>query len=358
LGAIRYNFERVNSIAGDRPVLAVVKADGYGHGAVQISRTLLGAGAHGLAVAYLEEALEIREAGISAPVIVLFGLPADKVSYCFDYNLTPVVWSVEQASALSGEATRRSSSITLHIKIDTGMGRLGLHPGEAVESIVRIIDMPGLAVEGILSHFSDADLASADVADAQLELFRSVDSKLQDRGIRIRFRHMANSAAVISFRASLLDMVRPGLMLYGYNPVPEQSDLDLRPAMTVKSTVISVKRVPTGTPVSYGRTFCTKRESLIATMAAGYADGFSTALSNRGRVIVRGKIAPVVGRVCMDLAMLDVTEVDGVSVGDKVTLIGEEAGHGCWADAMAGLAGTIPYEILTSIGKRVTRVYQ
>ncbi len=342
---------------GDRPVLAVVKADGYGHGAVQVSRTLLKAGAHGLAIACLEEALELREAGITAPIVVLFGLPPDKVSYCFDYNLIPVVWSVDQARVLSKEATRRSSSITLHVKIDTGMGRLGLHPGEAVESVVKIIDLPGLVVEGILSHFSDADLASTNVAEAQLELFRLVASKLQDMGIRILFRHMANSAAVLRFRESFLDMVRPGLMLYGYDPVSGQSDVNLRPAMTIKSTLISVKRVPSGTPVSYGRTFCTKRESLIATMAAGYADGFSTALSNCGRVIVRGKIAPVVGRVCMDLTMLDVTEVDGVSAGDEVILVGKKEGYELWADTMAELAGTIPYEILTSVGKRVKRVY-
>lgn len=319
---------------------------------------MLEAGAYALAVAYLEEALEIREAGIVAPVVVLFGLLPDNASYFFDYNLIPVVWNLDQACALSQEATRRSSRITLHIKIDTGMGRLGFHPGEAVASIARIIGMPGLVIEGILSHFSDADLASTNVAGAQLELFRLVDSELQGRGIQIRFRHIANSAAVIRFRESFLDMVRPGLMLYGYNPVPGQKDLDLRPAMTIKSTLISIKRVPSGTPVSYGRTFCTKRESLIATMAVGYADGFSTALSNRGLVIVRGKIAPVVGRVCMDLTMVDVTEVDGVSVGDEVILVGKKEGHALWADTMAGLAGTIPYEILTSVGKRVKRVYE
>ncbi len=343
---------------GNRSILAVVKADGYGHGAIQVSRTLLEAGAHALAVAYIEEALEIREAGITAPVMVLFGVPSDKVSYFFDYNLTPVVWSLDQACALSQEATRRSSRIPIHIKIDTGMGRLGFNPGEAVESIAKITEMPGLAVEGVLSHFSDAELTDTNVSKAQLELFQLVSSKLQDRGIRIRFRHMANSAAIIRFNNSFLDMVRPGLMLYGYNPVPgKQSDVDLRPAMTIKSTLISLKHVKSGTSISYGRTFCTKRESLIATMAVGYADGFSTALSNRGSVIVRGKIAPVVGRVCMDLTMVDVTEVDGVSTGDEVILVGEEEGHKLWADTMAEIVETIPYEILTSVGKRVKRVY-
>lgn len=349
----------MRSKTGNRPVLAVVKADAYGHGAIQVSKTLLAEGAYGLAVAYLEEAVELREAGIKAPIVVLFGVDSSEVGAILEFGLTPVVWSTELAAQISREAVSRSTPTPVHVKVDTGMGRVGIQCDSALENISKIALMPGLDVEGIFSHFSDADLADPEVANEQLERFNQVCAGIAEKGIPIRFRHIANSAAVIRFPESVLDMARPGLMLYGYHPAPELSPMGLKPAMSVDVRIVDLKRVAPGTPVSYARTWRAERESLIATVSIGYADGYSRSFSNNGHMLVRGGIAPVVGRVCMDLTMLDVTEIPDTSVGDRVTVMGQSGARSLWADALADRAGTIPYEILTSVGngKRLRRAY-
>jgi len=321
-----------------------------------VSKTLIDAGAHGLAVAYIDEAVELRDAGITSPVILLFGCEHRYARDIFEFGLTPVVWSVGQAQSLSQEAVRLGKSINVHVKVDTGMGRVGISPEMAVRTVSEISSMPGVVVEGLMSHFSDADLADPDSSREQLASFNRVSAEIAG-SLRVRFRHLANSAAVVNLPETHLDMVRPGLMLYGYNPAPLVSGIELEPAMTVTARIVALKRVQPGTGIGYGRTFRTKRESLIATIAIGYADGFRRHLSNSGSVLYDGQRAPVVGRVCMDLTMIDMTGIGGASVGDAVTVIGSSGGGSIWADEMAGLAGTIPYEILTCFGRRVKRVY-
>lgn len=337
-------------------MLAVVKADAYGHGAVAVAETLVEEGAEALAVAYLPEALELRQSGIRGPILVLFGAEPSGVRAFFDDHLIPVVWSMEQARAFSSEARRRGSRLPIHIKVDTGMGRVGLQPEDAITRIGEIAALPGIEVEGLLSHFSDADLAEPAIADRQVEVFRKIIASLAARSIRPRACHMANSAAVIRYPAAHFDMVRPGLMLYGYNPIADFKGPELRPVLSLTTQVLAVKTVPAGTPISYGRTWKTPRKSRIATIGIGYADGYSRRFSNQGEVLLRGRRAPVVGRVCMDLTMIDVTEIADVGPGDPVTLIGRDGDRECWADDLARKIDTIPYEILTSLGKRVRRV--
>lgn len=308
-------------------------------------------------MAHLEEALELRNAGLSCPLVLLFGLEPSAVAEVVHHNLTPVIWSVPQAEVLSAEASRTGRRIPVHIKLDTGMGRVGLLPEAAVGTILQISGLPGIAVEGLSSHFSDAELENPAVVQDQVGVFTRVSEGLAKEGVSIPLKHMANSAAVIRFPTAHFDMVRPGLMLYGYSPAPDLEEAGLRPAMRVSTRVIAIKRVSPGTPISYGRTYRTSRESLIATLSVGYADGYSRALSNKGRVLVGGTEVPVVGRVCMDLTMVDVTEAGPVQVGDEAILIGESENTKLWADRVAELAGTIPYEILTSVGRRVRRVY-
>ncbi|MBI5141390.1 MAG: alanine racemase [Nitrospirae bacterium] len=357
LGAIKRNFKKASAIASGRPVLAVVKADAYGHGAIEASKTLVDAGAHGLAVAYPDEAVELRNAGIAKPIVLLFGCEPQSVCDIFKHSLTPVVWSIEQAKSLSAEAVRLGKSVNVHVKIDTGMGRVGILPDMAVKTVSEISSMPGVLVEGLMSHLSDADLADPDSAREQLAVFNRISAEIAGKGVNIRFRHLANSAAVLNLPETHLDMVRPGLMLYGYNPAPLVSNITLEPVMTVTARIVAMKRVPTGTTIGYGRTFRAERESLIATIAIGYADGFRRHLSNSGSVLYNGQRVPVVGRVCMDLTMIDMTDTRGVSVGDEVIVLGSSGSESIGADEMAGLAGTIPYEILTCFGRRVKRIY-
>jgi len=308
-------------------------------------------------VAHLEEAIELRHAGITCPVFLLFGLEPDGASEILQHDLTPVIWSLEQAEVLSAEACRAGRTLSVHVKVDTGMGRVGILPENAQKEICQIHNLPGLTVEGLSSHFSDAELEDPDVAAEQVALFARVALGLEKAGLDLPFKHMANSAAVIRFPDAHFTMVRPGLMLYGYNPVSAFEPLDIRPVMRLSTRVIAIKTVPQGTPISYGRTFRAPRVSRIATISVGYADGFFRTLSGKGRVLIQGQEVPVVGRVCMDLTMVDITEIGPVQVGDEAILIGESDHVKLWADRVAEMAGTIPYEILTSVGTRVKRVY-
>ena len=335
-----------------------MKADAYGHGAVEVSRALVQEGVEGLAVAWTGEALELREAGLDGPIVVLFGAEKATVPLFFEHRLTPVLWDEETAQAFSAEAVRRGGRpVPVHVKVDTGMGRLGMSAEGAVERVCRIAALPGVVVEGLLSHFSDADLVEPAIADEQVRLFRRVREGAARQGVRPRYGHLANSAAVIRYPDAHFEMVRPGLMLYGYNPIPGYPGVDLRPVMSVETRVVAVKEVPKGTAVSYGRTWRAPRRSRIATIGIGYADGYSRLFSSGADVIVEGRRAPVVGRVCMDLTLIDVTELPEVRPGQRVTLLGGTGAAVVDADELAARAGTIPYEILTGIGRRVRRVY-
>ncbi len=357
LAAIRYNLKRVRRCVGRKKVLAVVKANAYGHGNIEVARCLTEMGVAMLGVAYLEEGLALREAGLKSPILILTGISSGQVPEVVRYRLTPTLFDRTMLAALNRYAKRYKKRVDIHIKIDTGMGRLGLTPEDALAFVHEAMDLEGIRVEGILTHFADADLADLSFAEKQLEKMRVVWECLRRKGLRIPYCHIANSAAIMHYPKSPFNLVRPGLMLYGYSPLQGETALQLQPAMQLKTRVISIKKVPSGVPISYGRTFVTKRESLIATLSLGYADGYPRLLSNRGVMIAKGRRVPVVGRVCMDMTMIDATEVSGLAAGDWVTAIGSEGKEAIWADELARLTDTIPYEILCGIGDRIPRRY-
>jgi alanine racemase len=357
LGAVCKNLRTVKALSGNRAIIATVKADAYGHGAIEVSRTLVRAGADYLAVAFTEEARKLREAGINAPLIVLFDPDIDDV---LKYNLIPVLSDIKSAHSVAKEAEKRGVRIPVHLKVDTGMGRLGL-ADYPVKAILDIATLKGIIIEGIMSHFSEADLADPSFAKLQIDAFTKLRTELLQNGLDVKLFHIANSAAVLSIPESHLDAVRPGLMLYGYSPLQKSETIsqktELVPVMTAKARFISLRRLCAGTPISYARTFVTKRESLIGVIAVGYADGFSTRFSNNAEVLVKGRRAPVVGRVCMDLTMVDLTDIDEVTEDDEAVIIGRQGSESIGAEDLARRIGTIPYEILTSLGSRAKRKY-
>jgi len=358
LQSLSHNFNEVMHRADGRKILAVVKAQAYGHGALGVSRHLVELGADMLGVALIEEGSELRAAGIEAPILVMGAVFPEQAETIAGLGLTPVVYDMKIARAVAEAAQKQKTKVAVHVKIDTGMGRIGIPPAAAEDFIVDLVNLRGITVQGMMTHFADADLRDKRFASKQMDIFESLLKKLDSRGIAIPLRHAANSAAVLDYRQALFTMVRPGLMLYGYNPLEGQAaGADLRPVLSLVTRIAFLKKVPAGLPISYGRTFVTKRESMIATIPIGYADGYSRGLSNRGEAIVRGVRVPVVGRVCMDMTMLDVTEVPAVSEGDEVVLIGSQGDERITADDIAVKTGTISYEVLCGISSRVPRVY-
>ncbi len=361
LSALLHNFQTIKNNVTDRHIIPVVKADAYGHGSIEISRLLQKQGVEYLAVAFTGEARILRESGINCQIIILFDRDAGE---CIDLNLIPVIHSVESASIFSKEAEKRNTHLNVHVKIDTGMGRLGLAGEQIIDELLTISKMPGIEITGILSHFSEADLKDRTFAFHQLNKFISLRNTLSANLNRYIFSYMANSAAVISFPEAYLDAVRPGIMLYGYSPLSYDISPDdqrfydkLIPVMSIKTKILSLRNVPEGTPVSYGRTFITKRQSRIGVIPIGYADGFSRLFSNNAEVLVRGKRVPVVGRVCMDMTMIDVTDIDDVKEDDEVIIIGSQGNEKITACELAERANTITYEILTSLGSKARRIY-
>jgi alanine racemase len=371
LSAIAHNLGVVRKTTDNRPVIAVVKADAYGHGAVGVSKKLLQEGIPYLAVAYVSEAKMLRDEGITAPIIVLFD--GDDRDAFFDLALIPVVYSKETAASLSSEAMKRKTVKQIHIKIDTGMGRLGFHGDTVVEDIMAISGMPGIEIEGLLSHFSEADLSDRSYARLQLERFNAIQKTLSEKLGKKVFAHFANSAAVLTLRDAYFDAVRPGIMLYGYSPIGQKQNppvppleekdraginhMSLIPSMTIKSKVLCVRNIPAETPISYGRTFVTKRQSRVGVIPLGYADGYSRSFSNNAEMLVKGTRVPVVGRVCMDLTMVDLTEAGDVERNDEVVILGRQGREAITAEELASRANTISYEILTSLGNRARRTY-
>jgi alanine racemase len=371
LSAVAHNLNVVRKTINNRPVIAVVKADAYGHGAVGVSRKLLQEGVSCLAVAYVSEARTLRDEGIAAPIIVLFD--GDETEAFFDLSLIPVVYSKETAASLSSEALKRKTVKKIHVKLDTGMGRLGLHGDTLIEDITALSEMPGIEIEGLLSHFSEADLADRSYALLQLERFNGVQKALSGILKKNVFAHFANSAAVLTLRDAYFDAVRPGIMLYGHSPISkkqnppgpllenegnaELNQMSLIPAMTIKSKILCIRDIPADTPISYGRTFMTKRRSRIGVIPLGYADGYCRSFSNNAEMLVKGTRVPVVGRVCMDLTMVDLTDAGTVEKNDEVVILGRQGREAITAEELASRAGTISYEILTSLGNRARRTY-
>jgi alanine racemase len=373
LGAIARNVRELRRRTDPKAcVMAVVKADGYGHGAVEVARTALASGAEWLGVARLPEAIPLREAGFDAPILVFGYTPPAEAGRLIDLDLRQSVYSLAAAQAYSTAAAAAGKRIRVHLKVDTGMGRLGMVPaalsepkaGDAVgEKLIRettaIARLPGLETEGIFTHFAASDSADTTSAERQLALFLEVLSGLRAAGLEFAVRHAANSAAVIALPDSHLDLVRPGIAVYGLRPSDEidLSGISLEPAMALKARIIHLKSVPAGTGISYGMTYRTPAPTVIATIPAGYADGYRRLFSSKGEMLVRGRRVPVVGRVCMDLTMLDVGAVPGVQVEDEVVILGRQGEAVLSADDLAAALGTINYEIVCDVSARVTRVH-
>lgn len=340
-------------------IMAVVKADAYGHGAAETARAALEAGASKLAVAMPEEGVQLRQAGLEAPILVFGYSPPKLVDLFLEYRLTPTLFDLDTAKAYSECLVRRGERISVHIEVDTGIGRVGAPFVNALDFIESAAAMPGINLEGLFTHFAAADEADRAFTDFQLSCFRRILDECAKRGLPIPLRHAANSAAAIAYPKAWYDMIRLGISLYGCYPLsgPQGAEIDLRPALSLKSRIIFLKEVPPGTPIGYGCTYRTTGQALIATVPIGYADGFARRFSNSARVLVRGEFAPVVGRVSMDQITIDVTGVPGVARGDEVVIYGRQGNHRITVEEAAEAIGTISYELLCAVGKRVPRFY-
>ncbi|OGP77154.1 MAG: alanine racemase [Deltaproteobacteria bacterium RBG_16_49_23] len=359
LKALAFNYRQLRKrVPGGAKILAVVKADAYGHGALPVSLKLEKMGVEYLGVAIPEEGVELRKGGVKAPILIFGGIFQGDAEEIIRYGLTPVVFDLESLKLLSKAAEKRKKKARVHIKVDTGMGRLGV-PFELFPDFLKDLKKyPHIEIEGFLSHFSMTD-GEESYTSYQWEKYQEALAMVREFEISSRYLHMASSATLTAFPSYAENLVRPGIMLYGSYPSPVFERLiELKPVMTLKTRIHFLKSVPMGARISYGGTFVTRRESLIATLPVGYADGYSARLSNQGEVLIRGKRAPVVGRVCMDLIMADVTDIPGVSKGDEAILIGRQGRERITADEIARKIGSIPYEILCLIGKRVPRVYR
>jgi len=362
LDCIEHNIKEIKRYVGKKTsVMAVVKADAYGHGVMQTAKTLLNNGADCLAVSMLDEALQLRNNGIEAPILVLSYTDPKRADEIVINNITQTIFSHDLAIALSDASERLGKRVKIHIKIDTGMTRVGFMPGySAVKNVVQISQLPGLILEGLYTHFASADETDKTYTKMQFEKFTSIWNELNRIGIFIPIKHVANSAAIIDCPEMHLNMVRPGVILYGLYPSSDvnRAAINLKPAMTLKANVILVKAVEKNISISYGRIFTTKRESKIATLPIGYADGYSRTLSEKARVLINGEYANVVGRICMDQCMIDVTDIKhNVLTGDEVVLFGAQKDKSISIEEISEKTGTINYETVCIIGKRIPRVY-
>ncbi|MGM0788403.1 MAG: alanine racemase, partial [Thermodesulfobacteriota bacterium] len=366
LAAVSQNIRNLKSaLAEGTRLMAVVKADAYGHGAVPVAKEVLAAGADCLAVARIGEAVELRHAGIKCPILIFGRTEPSLTSRLMAHDLTQTVFSLNEASAMSERARAAGGKLRIHVKVDTGMGRLGVLAGggrrfeDSVGEIDAISRLQGLDAEGIYTHFATADESDKTNAGRQFDLFRKIVAHLCDRGVGFALRHAANSAALLDMPETHLDMVRPGISIYGHYPSGKTTKLgvELTPAMSVRARIIHLKEVGPGFKVSYGWTAETTEKTVIATVAAGYADGFFRLLSSRGAMLVRGRRAPVIGRVCMDNTMIDVGHVPEAAIGDTVLIFGREGCKEIPAEELAGYVGTINYEVLSRISPRVPRIY-
>ena len=359
LDAIAYNARGLKRLIGEKTkLMAVVKANGYGHGAVPVAEVALDNGASSLAVHRTLEGVQLRQAGITAPVLIMgYTLPAEAETIV-RWDLTPTVNTLEQAQALSIAASHQGKVLPVHVKVDTGLGRFGLLPEEAANFIRAISELPGLTLEGIYTHFAVADAADKAYTLQQFEIYLEVVKGLEEAGFTVPIKHVASSSAALDLPEMHLDMVRCGIALYGLRPSDEvQPTISLCPAMTLKSRVARVRTLPTGSSISYGCTYTTTEPTRVALVPVGYGDGYHRLLSNRGQVLIRGQRAPIVGRVCMDQFVVRVSDIANVQQDDEVVLLGRQGDDEISAEEVATWTGTINYEVTTSILPRVTRVY-
>ncbi len=360
LSATAYNIRRIKEIVGPRvEVMAVVKAEAYGHGALEVARTVVQSGATWLGVAALNEAITLRQASIAAPILVLGWTPGWLARQAIEYDVACAAFDVDTAGAFSRAAQEIGRTARIHLKVNTGMNRLGLMPDEAADVIQQINAMEGLSVEGVFTHFARADESDPAYTYRQIDCFKQVLSEVERRGIAIPIRHAANSPGILRFPESHFDMVRPGIILHGLHPSDEAPvPSDFRPAMTLKTMVAQVQTLPPESPISYGGKYVTQGYERIAVLPIGYADGFRRGPHNYGDVLVRGRRAPIVGRVCMDQCMISVTHISDVARGDEVVLIGAQGGDRIRAEDAARHMGTHNYETVSTLMARVPRVYR
>jgi len=355
LNNLTFNFKQIKKlIEPQTKVMACVKSDAYGHGLVAIAKKLQALNADFLGVATLEEAITLRKARISLPILILGLIQKKDIKLLFKYRLRPTVCSEDLAYALNKKAARKNSPFRIHIKIDTGMGRIGLLYKEASGFIKKIHKLKFINIEGVFTHLACADINRAFTLH-QIKIFGELISELNNEGIHIPLLHAANSMGIIGYKESHFNMVRPGLVLYGLYP-KESLDIKLKPVLSLKTEVIYLKRVPKKSGISYGHTYITKKDANIATLPIGYGDGYPRSLSNKAPVLIRGKRFKISGRVCMDQVMVDVGD-SSVKLGDEVLLIGSQGKNKITTEELANLAGTIPYEIVCGLGNRIPKIY-
>ena len=360
LETLEFNYRQIQKrIPKGAKILGVVKADAYGHGALPISLKLEKLGVEYLGVAFSDEGVELRKGGVRTPILIMGGIYPEDVDRVFRFDLTPVVFQKESLQLLSKEAERRRKKVRVHLKVDTGMGRLGVPMNLWSIFLKELKRFPKIEIEGILSHFSMTDEDGGSFSHYQWREFQKALAMAKEIGISYKYLHMANSATLTAFPAYSGNLVRPGIMLYGSYPSPAfQNLIKLKSIMNLKTRILFLKKVPPGRKISYGGTFITERESLIATLPIGYADGYNRQLSNQGEVLIRGRRAPVVGKVCMDYIMVDVTDIPNVNTRDEVILMGRQGKEQITADEIAEKINSISYEVLCFIGKRVPRIYK
>lgn len=360
LDAISYNVQTFQRHVGEKvKIIAVVKANAYGHGAAPVARAALAAGAKMLAVHRAIEGVELRRAGIQAPILVMGYTPPDGAALVVENHLTPSLMTLEFAQALSARAAALGATAPVHVKIDTGMNRYGLQPPEALDFLRQLVTLPGLALEGLFTHFATADWEDLQYTRQQLAVFRQVRQSAEQAGIHIPLVHAANSAATMRLPEAHFDAVRPGIAMYGMDPSDQWPPVfEIRPALSLKSTVSRVRTLPAGAGVSYSRTYVTPQPTLAALVPVGYGDGYHRILSNQSQVLIRGAHCPLMGRVCMDQFVVDASAAPEVQQDDEVVLVGAQGGERIRAEEVARLAGTINYEVTTSLLPRVARVYK
>lgn len=362
LDAIEYNMEMMHKNTREGvSMISVIKTDGYGHGAVQIARMLEPKDyIWGYAVATLDEAVVLRKRGIKKPILVLGCIFPDQWEAAITHEIRFTVYTKEMAEGISELAGKLGKDAYVHIKLDTGMSRLGfLIQEESAESITEITRLPGLIMEGIFTHFAKADETDKTFTNKQYEGYLWMKKRLEENGVTFQYYHCCNSAGIIDVKEANLDLVRAGISTYGLYPSEEveKENVPLKPALELVSHVAHVKWVDEGTPVSYGGTYITKRRTRIATIPVGYGDGYPRSLSNKGYVLIHGKEAPILGRVCMDQFMVDVTEIEDVAFGDVVTLVGENEGAHLPVEVLSDLSGRFNYEFVCDLGKRIPREF-
>lgn len=348
-----------NKLPDQTALMAVVKANAYGHGAIKVARNALLTGASWLGVAIPEEGAELREAGIKEPILILGAVEPSQIDLIVRYRLQPCVFSYDVLEELNRQAMKLGQNIGVHVKIDTGMGRIGLRDEDEILRFCSIIkEMESVYLDGVFTHFAAADDPSPNYTYMQMERFNKIVTSLRNSNINIPWIHAANSAAILRYPAAQFNMVRAGISMYGYYPWGCKLDFpQLEPILEWRTRVVFVKKISQGESISYGRTYTADKDRIIATLPLGYADGYNRLLSNRGWVLIKGKKAPIVGTICMDQFMVDVTDIPNVKPGDTAILLGRQGDEVITADDLARLCNTISYEILVNISSRVPRVY-